>query len=139
MRFAVVLLILALGLPGAACGGDAAREADRPYTAGLARVERVEVEVSRRAPVDAWAVVSGQLPDACTELQSPDVRRNGSVFDVVLETRRPFGAMCAQMLVPFERRIRLGVDTEVSGAYVVNVNGVSQSFAVNVIGGRTAY
>ena len=139
MRNALALLTLALGLPGAACAGDPAREADRPYTGGLARVERIEVEVSRQAPVGAWAVVSGQLPDACTELQSPDVRRNGSVFDVVLETRRPFGALCAQMVVPFEKRIRLGVDSEVSGAHIVNVNGVSQSFAVNVIGGRTGY
>ena len=67
------------------------------------------------------------------------MRRAGSIFDVILETRRPFGASCAQVVVPFEKRVRLGIDSEVSGAYVVNVNGVSQSFAVNVRGGALVF
>ena len=139
MRSPGLLLLLLFGLPCAACANDPAREADRPYTAGLANVERLEVEVRNQGTAAAWAVASGHLPDACTDLESPDVRRNGSVFEVVLETRRPFGAMCAQMLVPFEKRIRLYVDAEISGAYIVTVNGVSQSFAVNVIRGPAGF
>lgn len=117
-------------LPG--CLADRAREADRPYTAGLAQVESVEVEVRSASPAAAWVWVRGHLPDPCTALDTPDVRRSGSFFRVVLSTRRPFGATCAQLLTPFEKRIRLDVNDEGSGAYVVTVNGVSQSFAVHV-------
>lgn len=136
MRILPATLVLCASL---ACAGDRAREADRPYTGGIAQVESVEVEVRPQAPASAWAVVRGRLPDACTQLQTPDVRRTGSIIDVILETRRPFGASCAQMVVPFEKRVRLGIDSEVSGAYVVNVNGVSQSFAVNVRGAAPAF
>lgn len=122
-------LIVVVALVG--CAGGAAREADRPFTGGLARVESVEVEVRRAAPASAWARVRGELPDACTALEPPEVRRSGSVFRVYLATRRPFGARCAPEAMPFEERIRLDVDEAISGAYVVDVNGVSQSFAVH--------
>ncbi len=128
-----VSLALAALIPVLACAAIRARETDRPYTAGLAQVESVEVEVRSSPPAAAWARVRGQLPDPCTRLEGADVRRSGSVFRVVLPTRRPFGVICAQGLTPFEKRIRLDVDSDVSGAYVVTVNGVSQSFAVNVI------
>ena len=130
MRGAALFTLLAALL---ACAGQAAREADRPFTGGLARVEGLRVEVRGQRPASAWLVVSGTLPDACTRLESPHVQRMGGVFEIVLETRRPFGASCAQVLTPFERRIRLDVDPAVSGAYVVTVNGVTESFAVHVI------
>jgi hypothetical protein len=126
LALATILLLLA-------CAAERAREADRPYTAGLAEVESVEIEVQRLAPASAWARVRGHLPDPCTALESADVRRSGSIFRVVLPTRRPFGALCEPMTTPFETRIRLDVDTDHSGAYVVTVNGVSQSFAVNLL------
>ena len=127
------LLRIALLALLAACA-PASREADRPYTGGLAQVDRVAVEVHHERPALAWARATGTLPDACTRLEPSDVRRLGSVFEVVLATRRPFGAQCAQVLTPFEKRITLRVDTEISGVYVVTVNGVSQSFAVRVPG-----
>ena len=129
-----LLLLLALA-PALSCAGERAREADRPYTAGLARVESVEIEVRSIVPAAAWARVRGELPDACTAIDTPEVRRSGSIFRVVLATRRPFGARCEPLATPFEERVRLDVDPEISGAYVVTVNGVSQSFAVNVLGG----
>lgn len=130
MRTLWSLLLLA---PVVGCVGGAAREADRPYTGGLAEVESVEVDVRRSPPAAAWARVRGQLSDRCTALDSPDVRRSGSIFDVVLTTRRSFGASCPPEKTPFEKRIRLDVDPGRTGAYVVTVNGVSQSFAVVVL------
>ncbi len=127
------MLALATILLLAACAADRAREADRPYTAGLAQVESVEVEVRSLAPASAWARVRGHLPDPCTALESADVRRSGSFFHVVLPTRRPFGALCEQSSTPFEARIRLDVDADQSGAYIVTVNGVSQGFAVHLL------
>ena len=114
-----------------ACGYDPAREADRAHTSGLARVESIEVNVRSTSPPIAVARVQGFLPDACTELEPPWVRRNGAVFEVSLRTRRPFGADCPPEPVPFEERVRLRLDPG-PGAWVVNVNGVSQGFAAPV-------
>lgn len=120
--------LAAIALP--ACAGDPAREADRPYTAGLARVESVEVRVRNVVPVRVRAVVRGTLPDPCTALEPPRVRRSGSVFEVELATRRRSDVSCAQVVMPFERRISLDVP-DVPAAYFVNVNGVSQGFTVH--------
>ena len=114
-----------------ACGYDPAREADRAYTAGTARVESVEVDVRAGSPPVAIALVHGVLPDACTELEPAWVQRNGPVFEVSLATRRPFGAPCRPEPVPFTERVRLRLDAG-PGAYVVTVNGVSQGFAAPV-------
>jgi hypothetical protein len=118
-------------LAAVACVGDAAREADRPYTAGLAHIESVEVRITEGAPPWVDAVVRGVLPDACTALEPADVRRLTDGFDVTLATRRPFGARCAQGLVPFQKSITLPVEGRLPGAYVVTINGVSQSFVVH--------
>ena len=117
----------ALGL--LACAYDPAREADRAYAAGVAQVESVEVDVRSGSPPVAVARVAGFLPDACTELEPPWVRRNGAVFEVLLRTRRPFGAECPPEPVPFEARVRLRLDPG-PGAWLVRVNDVSRGFAV---------
>ena len=127
MRSAAALLscLFALG-----CVADRSREADRPYTAGLARVEALEVRARGASPGWPEAVARGTLPDACTELESPDVRQLGASFEVTLATRRRFGARCPASPVRFEKRISLPVDHGVAGAYVVSVNGVVASFTV---------
>ena len=127
------LALFALALSVVSCAAERAREADRPFTAGLASVESLEFEVRRLAPARAWVWVRGTLPDPCSALDSPHIQQTGSTFRIELTTRRPFGATCAQMPMPFERRIPLDVSAQVSGAYVVTVNGVTDNFAVNVL------
>lgn len=126
MRPLPLILVLAAGF---ACASDPAREADRPYTGGLAQVDSVTISLGSHAPVQARALVRGSLPDPCTELEPPRVRRAGAIFEVELTTRRRFGANCAQVVMPFERQILLNVPAG-SGAYFVTVNGVSQGFSV---------
>jgi inhibitor of cysteine peptidase len=103
--------------------GDPAREADRPYTAGMAAVERVKVEVVSVAPPRLRIDVSGSLPDACTEIERVDERRLGSRIELSLPTRRPFGAECEPERTPFSRSIPLAVEGDFD-FYVVDVNGV---------------
>lgn len=108
---------------GAACAGDPAREADRAYTAGMAVVERVKVEVVSLEPPRLRIDVRGSLPDACTEIEPVEERRIGSRIEIRLATRRPFGADCEAERTPFSRSIPLVVAGEF-GVYVVDVNGV---------------
>jgi len=119
---------LALLLPAllGACAGDAAREADRAYTAGVARVEQIEVVLVSTRPPRLRVVVEGFLPDACTELDPPRIRPLGARIEISLETRRPFGASCAPRESPFTRSIPIMLGGGFR-LYVVDVNGVSDT------------
>ena len=107
-----------------ACAGDPAREADRPFSAGIARVARVELALVSARPPRLRIDVSGFLPDVCTEIDRIDTRRLGSRIEITLETRRPFGAECPPAETPFHRSIPLLLPEEFR-SYVVDVNGVS--------------
>ena len=111
------------GLLGA-CAGDPAREADRPFTGGVARVERVELAVVSTRPPRLRVGVEGSLPDACTEIDRVDTRRVGSRIEITLETRRSFGATCPPAPVAFTRSIPVMLGQE-HRLWVVDVNGVS--------------
>lgn len=123
-RLALVFLALA-----AACAGHAAREADRAYTAGMARVERVEVDLASARPPRLRVAVEGTLPDACTRIDPPEIRLLGARISIALETRRPAGADCAPGELRFTRSIPVAVSGEFR-LYVVEVNGVSDSVAL---------
>lgn len=125
-----LLCLAALG--PSACTADPAREADRAYTAGLAHVESVTVEVDHGEAPAARALVRGTLPDPCTSIDQVSTRRLAGSIEVQLTTRRPFGAQCAQVVVPFEREVWLPIDHWASGLYLLDVNGVTESFRVRV-------
>ena len=118
-----------------ACLGDPAREADRPYTAGVAEVTTVRAEVDPGPTPAAWLRVEGRLPDACTRLEPARVRWLGRHVDVSLETRRDFGSVCPPEPVPFVRTLSLRLPGAAPGHYVVDVNGVEDTFVVLPGGG----
>ena len=117
-RLLSALAALALG-----CAGHAAREADRAYTAGMAGVERVTVELVSVSPPRLRIDVSGHLPDACTEIEHVEERRMGSRIELRLPTRRPAGSDCDAEPTPFKRSIPLSVAAGFD-FYVVDVSGV---------------
>ena len=123
------LLALPLLALCGACVGDAAREADRAYTAGVARVLRIEVVLVSTRPPRLRVAVEGLLPDACTEIDPPRIRPLGARIEISLETRRRSGASCPPAESPFTRSIPLMLGGGFR-LYVVDVNGVSDSIAL---------
>ena len=113
-----------------ACAGMRDPEADRAYQAGLAPVDRIDVQVFRQRPVSVHVSVYGQLPDTCTVLDRSRQERLGSGIDVTLTTRRESGPSCAAEPRPFERRILLDIAGLPAGLYFVSVNGVRESFQI---------
>lgn len=113
-----------------ACAGTRAPEADRAFQAGLAPVERIEVQAFRERPVSVHVRVYGQLPDSCTELDRSRQERLGSGIDVTLTTRRESGPSCVAEPRPFQRQILLDVAGLPPGLYLVSVNGVRGSFQI---------
>ena len=93
----------------------------------LAEVEDVAVSAS---PSRIQVLASGNLEDSCTAISEIDVARTGNVFNVFITTRRPVGAICAQVLAPFNETIVLDPDGLPAGNYRVDVNGVEESFTI---------
>ncbi|TFG91858.1 MAG: hypothetical protein E4H11_10235, partial [Myxococcales bacterium] len=115
---------LALALPAllGGCASKAAREADRAYTAGVARVEQLEVALVSTRPPRLRVTVRGFLADACSGIEPPRIQRLGARIEISLETRRPFGAKCPPGESPFTRSIPLMLDGGFQ-LYIVDVNG----------------
>ena len=112
-----------------ACAGDVAREADRAYTAGVARVLRIEVTLVSTRPPRLRVAVEGIVADACTEIDPPRIRPLGARIEISLETRRASGASCPPGEARFTRSIPVMLGGEFR-LYVVDVNGVSGSIAL---------
>ena len=113
-----------------ACGAARSREADRPYTGGLARVESLAA-VSATSPRSVVRVVArGTLPDACTRLHGEERERRGHRLQITLTTRREAGATCVEAPRPFTRTLVIPVAELYPGLYTLDVNGVRETFEV---------
>lgn len=124
------MLSLALTLAASGCAGRSAREADRPFTAGLAAVESLAVVAQPTPQSHVQVIARGTLPDACTRLHGERRERRGHRIEVTLTTRRESGAICAQVLQPFSKTIVISVADLFPGLYTLHVNGVSEIFDV---------
>lgn len=109
---------------------------------GQALVESVEVQILESFPVRVNLIVNGYLRDACTEIA--EIRQqffgepfggdagDENTFYVDILTVREAGALCAQVLMPFEETIPLDVAGLPAGAYTVVVNEVQTTFELAV-------
>ncbi len=102
---------------------------------GEARVTEVGVQILESFPVQARAVVRGELPDGCTTIDSIEQSREGNEFRLRIETSRPADAFCTQVLVLFEEVVSLDVRGLKAGEYRVVANGVAATFRLEVDNG----
>jgi inhibitor of cysteine peptidase len=82
--------------------------------------------------VQVHAAVKGDFPDACTSIGTVNQRREGNTIYVELMTTRPADMACAQVITPFEHNIPLDVVGLPAGTYTVDVNGVTETFTLDV-------
>jgi inhibitor of cysteine peptidase len=101
---------------------------------GEATVEEVDLQIMESFPVQVAAIARGNLSDGCTEID--EVRSSfdeeSETFTVTITTVRDEDAVCTQALVPFEERIELDVRGLPAGTYTVDVNGVRETFTLDV-------
>jgi inhibitor of cysteine peptidase len=102
------------------------------YVYGTATVETIDVLILESFPVQVKVVAQGHLPDSCTEINEAKTEKKENSFNIDISTRRPKDAICAQVLVPFNRTISLDAQGLKAGNYTVNVNGVKGSFNLTV-------
>jgi inhibitor of cysteine peptidase len=99
---------------------------------GTAVVEDIDVMLLESFPVQVRVVARGYLQDSCTKIARVNQTREGNTFKVGIITERPSGAMCTQVIVPFEETISLDVAGLKAGTYTVDVNGVTETFEMKV-------
>lgn len=95
---------------------------------GTLPVDSVDVVVTRSQPVQVNVEVRGNLPDSCTKRAEVTQDRTGNAFVITITTTRPAGAICTQVLTPFQESIPLDVTGLKAGPYTVTVNGAGTTF-----------
>jgi len=100
-------------------------------TIGLASVDEIDILILESFPVQINVIARGNLPDPCTEISEVLQEREGDTFFITIKTYRSPG-FCIQVLAPFEEIIPLGVYGLPAGTYTVDVNGVQDTFDLEV-------
>lgn len=125
----VIALLAAFAFVFAACGDDEpAATAPTTGDRSPAYVNDVEIVLLESYPVQVRAIVQGDLPTPCHQLDwevsDPEDDR------IELEVYSTFDpeAVCAQVLEPFEETIDVG--SFETGEYVLVVNGEEHPFTI---------
>jgi len=98
---------------------------------GLAPVEEIDILTLESFPVQIFVIASGYLPDPCTEIYQISQEREGNTFFITIETYRSPG-FCIQVIAPFKEVIPLQVYGLPAGTYTVEVNGVQDTFDLEI-------
>lgn len=100
-------------------------------TISLAPVEEIKIVILESFPVQVQVIARGNLPDPCTEISEVLQEREGDTFLITIKTYRSPG-FCIQVLASFEEIIPLEVYGLPAGTYTVDVNGVQDTFDLEV-------
>lgn len=95
-------------------------------------VESVKIYIKESFPVQVDVYATGYLPDGCTKISDTQKALDGNTFNITIMTERPAHIVCTQALVPFDHQVELDVMGLKAGTYTVNVNGVRETFTLEV-------
>jgi inhibitor of cysteine peptidase len=98
----------------------------------LAPIDDVQVMLLESFPVQVNVAIRGYLPDACTEIEHVKQDASGNTFKITIGTVRPKELACADVIEPFEEVVSLDVLGLKAGVYTVDVNGVTQTFELQM-------
>lgn len=96
-------------------------------------VESVVVLLLESLPALGDAIVTGYLPDGCTELYEINIERQDQEFILTVVTRRETGdVMCTMALEPFEKAVDLDIIGLEAGTYTVIAQDQQTEFTLFV-------
>jgi len=98
----------------------------------LANVNAIEIMILESFPVQVHVGARGEHPDSCTKVDEITTRREGNTFVVNINAYRPADAMCAQVITPYDEVIALDVVGLKAGVYTVEVNGIQDTFELQM-------
>ena len=129
----LAILTIAVALAASACwpfetgDGDEPTPSTGPVVSGPAFVEDVEFVFLESYPVQIRAIVRGSLPTPCHELVWNLEPTDGGA-EVEIGSAVDPGAVCAEVLEPFE--VTIDVGSFETGEYTLIVNGESYPFTI---------
>ena len=98
-------------------------------------VDQVEVEVGVGSPIPVHVIVSGRLPDPCSQVEHTEIKQDGSNFIITLFATPDVGGPavdgCIKDAIPFKMGIPLNVIDLPAGSYSVTVNGSRADFKLD--------
>ena len=97
----------------------------------LAKVTEIDILILESFPVQVHVVASGYLPNPCTKIEEIIQSRESNNFFVTIKTKSSL-LPCIQVLTPFEETIALDVYGLPAGTYNVNVNGIEDTFTLEI-------
>ncbi|MCP4415911.1 MAG: hypothetical protein GY805_04765 [Chloroflexi bacterium] len=97
-----------------------------------AQVNSIAIAILESFPVQVHVSVTGFLGDGCTTLADITMTKTGNTFFIDISKQRPADMICTQQLTTFEELIALDVNGLLAGTYTVDVNGVSDSFTLDM-------
>jgi inhibitor of cysteine peptidase len=98
-----------------------------------ATVESISVLLLESFPLQARAVITGFVPDGCTELDEITVEYQDGTFLLTLTTRKPEGdIVCTEAIVPFEESVPLEIAGLKAGTYKVIAQDQSTEFSLDM-------
>jgi hypothetical protein len=95
-----------------------------------AQVVSVDIQFPVAHPRQISAIIHGNLNDACSTLQSPQVSFESGTFHIELMVVSPTDRGCIQIITPYEQTIALDTANLTPGTYSVVANGISTTFKI---------
>lgn len=95
-------------------------------------VNLVEVLLLESFPLQAQAVVQGELADGCVSLMGLESTRIDNTFTILVNTEREQDVACTEALVPFEETVALDILGLEAGTYTVVAGEQSTSFVLDI-------
>ncbi|MCB0020896.1 MAG: hypothetical protein KDE09_24040, partial [Anaerolineales bacterium] len=99
--------------------------------AGNLYVNSVDVLLMESFPLQAQAVVTGDLANGCIVLNGLTAVRDGDSWRIEFDLTHQ-GEMCTEALVPFEENVALDILGVPAGTYTVSANDAAATFTFSV-------
>jgi len=98
-------------------------------------IDHVETQIGIGSPIPVFVLISGQLPDPCSQVEHTEIKQDGSTFIISLFATPDIGGPavdgCIKDPIPFTLSIPLSVVDLPSGSYSVVVNGSRADFVLD--------
>ena len=97
----------------------------------LAPVESIDILVLESFPVQIHVLIDGYLPNPCYKITQIEKHREGNALFIKL-MMKDSGLVCIQKIEPFQEVIALDVYGLSAGTYYVDVNGIVDTFTLDI-------
>ena len=98
-------------------------------------VDQVEVEVGVGSPIPVHVIISGWMPDPCSQVEHTEIKQDGSNFIITLFATPDIGGPAVDGCIKDPMYFKMGIPLNVvdlpAGSYSVSVNGSRADFKLD--------